>query len=141
MFRECRNDNTDRCTELANNDDVRGVLFEGEPRATFWLTLGNNTVEMRGGFGRSHGDVVLTWTAPRPLNWVRLLTVGVQHNADQANHIFHIYRGVGECFRLIRRVRSYFGAHELLIPMITSIRLYFAVLRKLQQNRDTCHLQ
>ena len=65
--------------------------------ASFWLTFENNTVQMRGGHRRTQDDVVITWTAPRPLDWVRFLAVGVQYNADDAPHTFSVYRHVGWC--------------------------------------------
>jgi len=67
---------------------------------SFWLTFENDTVEVRGGHGRSHDDVIISWTAPRPLDWIRVLAVGVQYGHDHAPHTFSVHRSLGWCFGL-----------------------------------------
>ena len=63
--------------------------------AEFWLTLSNDTVQLLGGYDRTEDLVLVTWTAPRGLQWINYLAVGVQFNADQATHTFYVYRGEG----------------------------------------------
>jgi len=71
------------------------IMYETYHPATFWLAFNNYTVELRGGYGLSEDDVLITWTAPRPLQWVHRLAVGVQFDADEHQHIFSLYRSVG----------------------------------------------
>jgi len=88
-LRECRTDYMRGCSVAETSDASSAVLFDME-MAPFWLSVDNNTVELRGG----HDPVVMSWTAPRPLHWVRLLVVSGQYDAD-APHTFEVYRGTG----------------------------------------------
>ena len=96
--RECESDDNLGCTEatFSSVDEILVVFDLG----SFYLTFDNDTVEVRGGHGRSYDDVVISWTAPRPLDWIRVLAVGVQFGADTAEHIFTVHRSVGWCFGL-----------------------------------------
>ena len=78
------------------HDDVE--ILRPQELESFWLSFANDTVQVRGGHSRDEDDVLLLWTAPRRLSWIRLLAVGVQNQgADTAPHAFELYRDVGEC--------------------------------------------
>jgi len=88
------------CSE-AETADFDDQIIYGYYFTSFSLTFDGDTVQLCGGHAKDEDHVIITWTAPQPLEWIRLLAVGV-HSDFAADSAFRVYRNVGQCFRASR---------------------------------------
>jgi len=83
-----------QCSEAATAE-VYQVLY-AYAFSSFTLTFEGDTVQLYGGHDKEDDYVIIRWTAPQPLEWIRLLAVGV-HPDFVGSTSFRVYRNVGLC--------------------------------------------